>query len=167
MGTCSPIYSDRPSMPLFIFNDSIISLYFEFSGISLLFSIQTSIDFINGLNCIPLLQLGTLAGFISLFEVPLVNSLKAFSKLVAKLFTLSSNFCFFISSLYQLLTAFIFFLYVSHSFVQSSSVKSVLLVHTLCILVPSTSLCNMVGSVHNSHPLSQSSLSSKIMYKRV
>merc|ERR1711895_197720 len=154
MGTCSPIYSDRPSMPLFIFNDSIISLYFEFSGISLLFSIHTSIDFIYALNCIPLLQLGTFAGFISLLVFPLANSVKTFSKLFSKLFTLSPNCFFSISSLYQFFTAFIFFLNMFHSLFASSSVKSVLLVHALCILVPSTLLCNKVGIVHNSHSLS-------------
>merc|ERR1711867_190631 len=60
--TCSPMYKDNPSISLFNFNDSIISLYFEWSGNSLLFSIQTSNDFMNGVSCIPLLHTGTFAG---------------------------------------------------------------------------------------------------------
>merc|ERR1712082_537875 len=84
--TCSPMYNDNPSISLLNFNDSIISLYFECSGKSLLFSIQTSNDFMNGLSCIPLLHAGTFASFINLFVVPFWIAL----------ITVVTSFCIFI-----------------------------------------------------------------------
>merc|ERR1711873_295821 len=164
--TCSPIYLVRPSMSLFSFSDSITSSYLAASGISLLFSSETSIDFLYAWYFIPLHQLGTLAGFTSLFGLSLFPFTMA-SVIDCKPANISLFVCLFsMSSLYHFLIGFIFFLNKLHEFINSASAlvcaasdNSFLLpAHDPSNCLPSLSRCNNVGILHTSHSSSQSSL---------
>merc|ERR1711873_82974 len=119
--TCSPIYLVRPSMSLFSFSDSITSSYLAASEISLLFSSQTSIDFLCAWYFIPLHQLGTLVCLTSLFGFTVFPFTMA-SVIVCKPANISLLVFFFsTSSLYHFLIGFIFFLNKLHEFINSAS----------------------------------------------
>merc|ERR1711873_356287 len=151
--TCSPIYLVRPSMSLFSFSDSITSSYLAASGISLLLSSRTSIDFLYAWYFIPLHQLGTLVGFTSLFGLSLFPFTMA-SVIDCKPANISLFvFVFSMSALYHFLIGVIFFLNKFHEFINSASAlfwaatddSSLLPAHDPSICLPSLSRCSNVG----------------------
>merc|ERR1711867_187624 len=112
-------------------------------------------------NFIPLLQLGTLAGFTSLFGLSLFPFIMA-SVIFCNPCNSSLFACLFsISSLYHFLMGSIFFLNKLHDFHSSDCsamvMASVFLEHDP-ILLPLVSRCTNVGMLHKEHSSSQSSL---------